>query len=215
MVHSLAKGTLVTVEVTALAAVVGVLLSLVAGSLRSANSRLLRLPAAIYVEVFRGSSALAQLYFIFFALPLVGVTFSPLVAGVLGLGLNFGSYGAEVVRGALRSVPVGQREAAVALNLPPATRFFRVILPSAVPVMLPSLNNMLIDLLKNSALVSTITISELTFQGTLIRENTGATLSVFAILFVIYFALSSVIDAVMRLAERRSNRALHSPVRTA
>lgn len=117
------------------------------------------------MEVFRGTSALVQLFWFYFVLPMFGMKLPALLVGIVVLGANAGAYGAEVVRGAILAVPAGQREAAVALNLTRARTIWRIILPQAVPAMLPPTGNLLIELLKNTALVSLITITDLTFRG--------------------------------------------------
>src|SRR5690606_3067203 len=118
----------------------------------------------VYVEFARGVSAIILLFWMFFALPpLLGVNFTPLIAGVLALGINMGAYGAEVVRGGIQAVPVGQTEAGIALNMTERQRLTQVILPQAVPVILPPFGNLMIEILKGTALVSLITLSDLAF----------------------------------------------------
>jgi len=202
IVPSLLDGAAVTIQVTAGAVVVAFVLAMLAGTARTSHRRPLAWLATVYVEVFRGTSALAQLYFIFFALPLLGVYLSPMTAGVLALGLNGGAYGAEIVRGALNAVPVGQTEAAVALSLGPWTQYRRVIAPLAVPIMLPSACNLVVDMLKNSALVSLITLADITAEAQQLRFASGNTTLLFGAAMVLYFLLSTVVVLVFRVMER-------------
>lgn len=156
-----------------------------------------------YVELFRGTSALVQLFWFYFALPRLGVSLTALGAGVLVLGLNTGSYGAEVVRGAVQAVPEGQRQAARALGLSEAQILRRIVLPQAALRMVPPAGNLLIELLKNTALASTITLTELTFRAQALRSETLRTVEIFSVTLVIYFVIAQVISFAMSLLERR------------
>jgi polar amino acid transport system permease protein len=205
-IPTLLEGALLTAEITALAAVLGIALSFVGAFGRMSSHSPLRWLAGAYIEIFRGTSALVQLFWLFFVLPLFGVELSPFLVGVLALGLNLGAYGAEVVRGAITGVPRTQVEAAIALNLTSAQRVRLVVLPQAVGVMLPAFGNLLIELLKATSLVSLITLSDLTFRADIIRASTGETASIFLVVLLVYFAMSGVIIALVRLGERRVNR---------
>lgn len=203
----LLRGLAVTLEITAVAGVLAVAIALAAGLARSSSRRWLRWPAAAYVETFRGTSALVQLFWFYFVLPFFGLALTPFAAGVLVLALNTGAYGSEVVRGALAAVPRGQREAAAALNLSATRTLWRILLPQALPAMLPPAGNLAIELLKNSALVSLITITDLTFSAQLLRAESLRTAEIFALVLVLYFAVALAITGVVRMLERRSRRA--------
>jgi polar amino acid transport system permease protein len=198
---------------TLIATVGGIALTLVAsftaGLALLSPRRAVRLPARIYVEGFRGTSEVVQLFWIYFVLPvLVGLQLVPLYAGVLVLGLNHGAYGAEIVRGAVLSVPRAQYEGCVALSMSPAQRMRRVILPQAVVEMLPPFNNLFIQLLKSTAILSLITVADVTRQGTaiLIPNFGGDTGTIFICLALIYLVLAALVTAAMRLAERVAAR---------
>ncbi|MBI2952421.1 ectoine/hydroxyectoine ABC transporter permease subunit EhuC [bacterium] len=197
------SGAVVTVELTAGAAGVACVAAFLAGLGRLSRRRPVRWLAGTYVEAFRGTSALVQLFWAYFALPLVGVSLDAMTAGVLALGLNTGAYGAEVVRGAVRAVPQGQHEAALALNLTNAQKMRHVILPQALVAALPPAGNLLIEMLKNTSLVSLITISELTFRGQTLRAETLRTVEIFGLLLVVYFLLALLITSGVRALERR------------
>lgn len=199
----LLQGLWVTVQITVGAALLAIPLAILSGLGRLSNQRLLRWPASVYVEVFRGTSALVQLFWFFFVLPLFGIQLPALLVGIVVLALNAGAYGAEVVRGAVMAVPSGQREAAVALNMTRAKIIRRIVLPQAIPAMLPPATNLMIELLKNTALVSLITITDLTFRGQLLRSETLKTVEVFGLMLLLYFAAALVITAGMRMLERR------------
>ncbi|AHC48324.1 ectoine/hydroxyectoine ABC transporter permease subunit EhuC [Achromobacter xylosoxidans] len=203
LVPPLLEGLAVTLEVMAGAVVLAVPLALVAGVGRLSTVRPVRWLASIYVEVFRGTSALVQLFWFYFVLPLFGVQLPAMLVGIVVLALNAGAYGAEVVRGAIRAVPPGQREAGVALNLTRGQIMRRIVVPQAIPAMLPPAGNLLIELLKNTALVSLITITDLTFRGQLLRSETLRTTEIFTLMLLLYFAVALLITAGVRLLERR------------
>ncbi|WP_435099675.1 ectoine/hydroxyectoine ABC transporter permease subunit EhuC [Arhodomonas sp. AD133] len=204
----LLAGAWVTVQLTALAIVLGLFMGFAAGLMRVSESWPARAIAAVYVEVFRGTSALVQLFWMFFVLPHFGIHLDPFTVGWLALGLNIGSYGGEVVRGAILAVPKGQYEAATSLNMPKWLAMRRVIVPQALVNMIPPWGNLFIELLKATSLVSLITISDLTFQAKQLNDRTFQTIEIFTLVLAIYLLIALVITAVMRLLERRAGRGL-------
>ncbi len=203
LVPPLLQGLVVTLKIMLGAAVLGIVLALLAGVARMSSLSWVRWVAAIYVEVFRGTSALVQLFWFYFVLPLFGIQLPATLVGILVLGANAGAYGAEVVRGAIKAVPLGQREAGVALNLSRVQIMRRLILPQAIPAMLPPAGNLMIELLKNTALVSLVTITDLTFRGQLLRNETLRTPEIFGLMLLLYFAVALVITGGVRLLERK------------
>ncbi|MDY0324459.1 MAG: ectoine/hydroxyectoine ABC transporter permease subunit EhuC [Candidatus Carbobacillus sp.] len=202
---SLMKGLMVTLEVFFLGSVIAALLAFIAGMMRLSKFRIVRFVAAVYVEFFRGTSLLIQLFWIFYVLPFFGVDLSAMMAGVLALGLNYGAYGSEVVRSAIRAVPKGQTEAAIALNMAPTLRFRRIILPQAWPLMIPPFGNLLIELLKGTSLVSLITLSDLTFQAMSLRTTVSKLeIPIFALLLIIYFVIAYAVTLIMRAMEKKA-----------
>jgi polar amino acid transport system permease protein len=208
MLLPLLRGLATTVELTLAAVALAVVIALAAGLARMSPRRALAWPAVIYIEVFRGTSALVQLFWFYFVLPFFGIELPAFAAGVLVLALNTGAYGAEVVRGAVLAVPRGQLDAAAALNLSRLQALWRIVMPQAFPAMLPPAGNLAIELLKNSALVSLITITELTFAAQLLRAETLRSAEIFGLVLVLYFAVALCITAGMRLLERRAARGL-------
>ncbi|CAM3389882.1 ectoine/hydroxyectoine ABC transporter permease subunit EhuC [Hydrogenibacillus schlegelii] len=205
LLPGLLRGLRVTLEVFVLGAMLALGLSFAVGLLRLSRFPIVRTLAAAYVEFFRGTSLLIQLFWLYYALPFFGVELSALAAGVLGLGLNYGAYGSEVVRSAIRSVPKGQWEAAIALNLSPLVRFRRVILPQAWPLMLPPFGNLLIELLKGTSLVSMITLGDMTFQAMSLRTTYARyEVPLFLLLLVLYFLIATATSAIVRRLERRA-----------
>jgi polar amino acid transport system permease protein len=195
-------GVWVTIQVTILAALLAIAMSFLAGLGRMSGNRVVRTAARIYIELFRGTSLVAQLFWVFFVLPQFGISLSALVSGVIAIGLCNGAYGSEIVRGAIEAVPRGQREAAVALNFTSAQTFRHVVLPQAAVVMVPLFGSLVIEILKGSALVSLITLADLTFQAKniiLVHVNTAPVLTV---VLIIYFCLALVISSGSRRLER-------------
>jgi polar amino acid transport system permease protein len=196
-------GAIVTAQVTLLAAPLAALLAFVAGLARLSGWGVVRQAALVYGEIFRGTSLLVQLFFLFYVLPVAGVSLPPIETGVLALGLNFGAYGAEVVRGAVVSVDRGQWDASVAINMTRGTAMRRIILPQAILRMLPPFGNLLIELLKATSLLSLITVADLTFRGKELFQLTGNTTTIYSLTFLIYLALALPLAAFVRWAERR------------
>ncbi|ARP94627.1 ectoine/hydroxyectoine ABC transporter permease subunit EhuC [Bordetella genomosp. 13] len=204
LLEPLLEGLAVTLQITVGAAALAVPMALAAGLGKMSGSRAVRAVSTVYVEVFRGTSALVQLFWFYYVLPtMFGIKLPALLVAIVVLAANAGAYGAEVVRGAIAAVPAGQREAALALNFTRAQIMRRVVLPQAFSAMLPPAGNLLIELLKNTALVSLITITDLTFRGQLLRSDTLRTTDVFVAMLLMYFAVALLITGGIRLLERR------------
>lgn len=187
---ALLNGLKVTIEVMFFAMIIGFILAFVAGLGRISKHLFVRMIATIYVEFIRGTSLLVQLFWIYFALPFIGIRLSAMLAGILALGLNSGAYGSEVVRSSILSVPKGQTEASIALNMTPFKRMWRIIMPQAFVMMLPSFGNLQIELLKGTALVSLITLADLTYQGNILNASTMQTPTIYTMLLIIYFIIA-------------------------
>lgn len=205
---ALLDGALVTVQITAMASVLAIICAAIAGLARLSRFRPVRMIAVTYVEFFRGTSALVQLFWLFFVLPAFGINLPPMVVAVIGLGLHIGAYGAEIVRSAVTAVPRGQREAAIALNMSPMLAMRRVILPQATIAMLPPFNNLSIELLKATSLVSLITITDLTFKANVLNMATLKTAEIYSAVLVMYFVISMAITLTFRMVERRLSAGL-------
>ena len=185
-----ASGAWITAQQTVLASLLAIAIALLMGLMRLARNLVVRGIAIVYIEIFRGTSLLVQLYWIFFVLPLFGLPLEKFTAGFVAVGMNLGAYGAEVVRGAIQSVPRGQYEAALALNIPPASKMRRIILPQAVLIMLPQWGNLLIELLKGTALVALISVGDLMFEAKQINGSTFLSIEAFGIALIIYYIMA-------------------------
>ncbi|GAA0788028.1 ectoine/hydroxyectoine ABC transporter permease subunit EhuC [Roseibium denhamense] len=192
-----------------LAAVLAVMVSLVMGLGKLSSNPALRWPAVAYIEFFRGSSLLVQLFLLFYVLPLFGLTFDKYVTGFLALGLNLGAYGAELVRGGIQAVPRGQWEAAYSLSMSPAKRMWRIILPQALLNMLPPWGNLIIELLKGTALVALIAVPDLMFEARQINGSTFLSAQSFGTALIMYFVFARfIVTPFMRWLERFMTRKL-------
>ncbi|MGY5795145.1 ectoine/hydroxyectoine ABC transporter permease subunit EhuC len=208
----LAHGALVTVQFTLYSIFFGGICSFAFGIGKLSKNWAIRGLSIVYIEIFRGTSLLVQLFWLFFALPIVGdmmgidLRLPPVVAGVLALSLNLGAYGAEIVRGAIQSVSPSQYEAAKALNFSPTHTLWRVALPQAIPEMMPSFSNLAIAALKDTSLVSLITLTDLTFAAEQLRNFSQDSTTVYTIVLFMYFGMALVIALAMRIVEMSVSR---------
>lgn len=203
LVPMLWRGVSITVQLTLASAVLAFFVSFLIGFGRLSGFRPVYYLTTIFVEVFRGTSLLVQLFWFYFVLPHFGLDLSPMQTGILVLGLNYGAYGSEIVRSSILAIPKTQTEAGVALNMTPLQIMFRVIVPQAFLIMLPPFGNLLIELLKGTALVSTIALSDLLFMGTQLRVSTMRSLEIFSLVLIIYFLLAYPLTLFVRRFEKK------------
>lgn len=190
-----------TLKLSTMSAALAFILSIVFGIARYSRNPVIRISASVYIEFFRGTSALAQLFWLFYVLPYMGVDLTPTQCAVLGLGLCFGAYGAEVVRACLEAVPQGQLDAAAALNFSWFKTMRIVVLPEALIMMIPLFTNLLIELIKATSLVSLITIPDLTFQAKAIISKSYSSGSVLLTTLAVYLVISLITSTVMKRIE--------------
>lgn len=203
---TLLAGFKVTLIATALGAVVAAVLGLAFAILRRSRNRALALCTGFVVEFIRGTPLLVQLYFIFYVLPDLGIRLPALAAGVLGMGLHYATYAAEVYRGGIESVPRGQWEAARATNLTPRQTWLHVILPQAVPPMIPAMANYLLAMFKETPLLSAITVLELMNQAKSVANSSYRYVEPMTLVGVIFLAISLVSVVILKALERRFAR---------
>ncbi|MGX1562017.1 ectoine/hydroxyectoine ABC transporter permease subunit EhuC [Streptomyces sp. NPDC055506] len=198
------KGVWTTVQLLVCSALLGAAVSFVVGVARSHRLKIVRFLAGFYTEVFRGTSALVMIFWVFFVLPVAfGWQLVPLWAGTLALGLTYGAYGAEIVRGALGSVDPAQQEGGIALSFTPWQRLRLILLPQAVPEMIPPFSNLLIELLKGTALVSITGMGDLTFSANLVRLALQESAEIYTYILLIYFVIAFLLTRVMRGLEKK------------
>ncbi|TLX56351.1 ectoine/hydroxyectoine ABC transporter permease subunit EhuC [Stutzerimonas nosocomialis] len=208
LIPLLLQGAWMTLQVTFWGSLLAIVSAILGALGRLSPIAPVRWLAVTYIELFRGTSLLVQLFWLYFVLPMppFNIELSAFSVAVIGLGLHIGAYGAEVMRGAIRSVHKGQYEACVALNMTPVRRFYRIVLPQALLAAIPPGTNLLIELLKNTSLVSLITLSDLTFRARQLDQATFMTLEIFALTLVLYFVMAQAINLAMRLLDRRLSR---------
>jgi ectoine/hydroxyectoine ABC transporter permease protein EhuD len=196
-------GVQVTVFLTfvsmAVALVIGLVLALAQFDKRK---KYLSWPARAFVEIIRGTPLLLQLFYIFYVFPFFGLRLDRTVAAILGLGINTGAYLSEVFRAGIDAVDKGQWEAADALGMPTGLTLRHVVLPQAFRIVVPPVGNYFISLFKDTALVSTISVSELLFSGQLLAAQTFRYVEIYSIIFLIYFGISYPASLGVRWIER-------------
>jgi polar amino acid transport system permease protein len=202
--RELAHGALVTVEITVGAIVLGCLVGLAVGLGRlDSRRRLIYAACTAYVSFIRGTPLLVQLFIWFFGLPHFGINLPAFFCGVVGMGMYSGAYVSEIVRGAIQSIDRGQMEAARSLGMPYGVAMREIVIPQAVIRMIPPLGNEFIALIKNSSLVSLLTIADLMHEGQKIISTSYRSLEVYLAIALIYFVLTNLTGLALRGAERR------------
>lgn len=192
----------------ALAAMIGgLLIGFPVAVLRMLPYRLLAWPAGIYVSLMRGTPLLVQMFIIYYGLPSVGIEFTPVTAGILALSLNSGAFLSESLRGAIGAVSKGQWAASYSLGLGYWRTLYYVVLPQALRVAVPAMSNTLISLIKDTSLVSVITLTELMLATKEVISTTFQPLPLYLAAAAIYWLLSLLFEALQRRAEQRLNRA--------
>jgi polar amino acid transport system permease protein len=205
-----------TVILTILSFALSLVVGLIVAAMRlNPAMKLLYIPATIYLEIFRCTPMILQLFFAYFALPMLGVSLSPMTAGVLSLGMCIGAYLSEVFRGAILAVDRGQWEASSALAMSWSETMRYTILPQAVRIALPATGNYAISLFKDSALASTVSVVELLFAAQLIASDTFQYITVYTIIGVFYAAVCYPTSLAIRRLERRLDITLRRSPRTA
>jgi His/Glu/Gln/Arg/opine family amino acid ABC transporter permease subunit len=200
----LLDGLKYTVTLTIFSFALSLVVALIIAAMRlNPALKLLYIPATIYLEIFRCTPMILQLFFAYFALPSLGINLSPMTAGVLSLGMCVGAYLSEVFRAAILAVDRGQWEASrrLAMSWPMTMRY--TILPQAARIALPSTGNYAIALFKDSALASTVSVVELLFSAQLIASETFEYIKVYTIIGIFYFAVCYPTSIAIRRLERR------------
>lgn len=193
--------------ITVLVIIVSWVCGLIAALARASDIFVVRQIANFYIWFVRGTPALIQIFIVYFGLPpLLGLKMSPFTAGVLALGLNSGAYVAEIIRSGLSAIPRGQMESSLALGMGRAQIMRRIILPQVVRIILPSMTNEAISTLKNTSLLSTITVVELTLYAQTIIATTFRPFEFYIATAVIYLVLTTLMTNLSAWAERYNAR---------
>lgn len=203
---TLLQGLKITLLVTVLGAIVAAVLGLVFAVARRSAFKPLARGTSVLVQFIRGTPLLVQLYVIFYVLPDIGIRLPALVAGVIGIGLHYATYTAEVYRGGIEAVPRGQWEAARATNLTLRQTWAHVVLPQAVPPMIPALANYLIAMFKETPLLSAITVLELMNQAKSVANSSYRYVEPMTMVGVFFLVISLISVALISLLEARYGR---------
>ncbi|MDD1767289.1 MAG: amino acid ABC transporter permease [Methanomassiliicoccales archaeon] len=198
-----AKGAILTLEISLSAIAIGFVLGILMGLGRVSRILPVRLLSTGYVEALRGTPLLVQIFIIYFGLPSIGIYLSPLVSGILAVGLNSAAYQAEIIRGGIQSVPKGQLEAARSIGMTYTQSMRHVVLPQALRLIVPPMTNEFITLIKDSSLVSAIGIWELTLVGKELNAKYFEPFQIFIFIAIVYFIMTYATSKIMRRVEKR------------
>lgn len=203
---TLGSALVITIQATVLGMLVAVTLGLVLAMLRRSRLRIVSLPTAFVIEFVRSTPLLVQMYFLFYVLPLTGAKMSPLTTGIVALGVHYATYCAEVYRAGIEAVPRGQWEAATALNMSRWRTAVGVVLPQAIPPVVPALGNYLVAMFKDTPLLSAITVVELLQQSKMIGSATFRYTEPLTLVGLLFLALSLMAAWGVRGLEARLQR---------
>lgn len=200
----LVRGALFTLELTAIGALLGVGLGIVGAVVRAWNIRPFAAIFGVYVELIRNTPFLVQLFFFFFALPAIGLRWSPQTAALVAMVVNLGAYATEIIRAGIESIPKGQIEAGRALNLKPWEIFRFVIIKPALKAIYPALTSQFILLMLSSAVVSVISADDLTSVAANLQSQTFRSFEIYIVVAAIYLALALAFSALFKLIYKRT-----------
>lgn len=197
------KATLMTVEISALSIMFGFLIGLFSALGKMSHNKLISIPSKFYVWFFRATPLLVQIFLIYFGLPQFGIRLSPFVAGVIAMSINAGAYYAEIIRAGIQSVHHGQMEAARSLGMSYPLSMRRIILPQAIKVIVPPFGNESIILIKDTSLLSTITILEVTLMAQRLISSTWKPFELYLIAAFYYAVITSVLNFFLHRYEKK------------
>jgi polar amino acid transport system permease protein len=203
---TLAKASLITIEATILGFALAATIGLVLAILRMSRSGWVAIPTAGFIEFIRSTPLLIQIFFVFFVFPEFGINLSAMTAGVLAIGLHYGTYCSEVYRAGLANIPRGQWEASTALNLSYYHTFRDVIIPQAIPPVVPALGNYLVALFKETPLLSAIAVLELMQTAKILGSENFRYTEPITLVGLFFLAFSLVTAALIRQVEHYLNR---------
>lgn len=203
---TLGEALIITIQATVLGMALAVTLGLALALLRRSKLFIVSAPAAVFIEFVRSTPLLVQIYFLFYVLPVTGVQMSPLVTGIVALGIHYAAYCAEVYRAGIEAVPRGQIEASTALNLSPFRTAVGIVLPQAIPPVVPALGNYLVAMFKDTPLLSAITVVELLQQSKMIGSATFRYTEPLTLVGIMFLLLSLAAAWGVRRLEHRLAR---------
>lgn len=192
-----------TIELSIFSLSIGVVFSIIGGIARLSSNIIIHKIAFIYVWIFRGTPLLVQLFILYFGLPQLGIQLQPMEAAVLGLALNTGAYATEIVRSGIQAIDKGQIEAAQSLGMSKLLTMYRVIAPQAIKVIIPPMVNQFIMTIKNSSMVSLLTITELFQTGQQVITTTFRSFEVYTVVGLFYLVVTSILMVFSSYLEKR------------
>ncbi|MDH2328116.1 ectoine/hydroxyectoine ABC transporter permease subunit EhuD [Cereibacter sp. SYSU M97828] len=194
----LLTGMWVTIQAAVLGFALALVLGLVWAVLKAAPLRIIAWPAAVVTEFLRDTPLLVQLFFLYYVLPEYGIVLPAFMTGALALGLQYSAYTAEVYRAGLQAVPRGQHEAALALNLTPARKFTHIVVPQAIPRIVPAMGNYLVSIMKDVPVLSVVTVLEMLNVARIIGDRTFDYLIPLSMVGAIYLVMTLIASAGVR-----------------
>lgn len=202
----LLQGSVMTIQLTVITLLLGSLLGIIIALSKISKNPILYWIAAFYTWIFRGTPLILQLFFFYYALPMMGITLTSFSAAIIGLSLNCGAYMAEIIRGGIISIDKGQFEAAKALGFNYFQTMTKIILPQAFRIIIPPVGNEFIAMLKDTSLVSTIAMVELMRSATQIASATFKYTEVLLTAAVLYLIMTTVFTSLFSIIEKRLSR---------
>ena len=199
----IAQGLTITVLITITGTAIAMCIGLVLAIMRRARTKWISLPAEAFVEFVRATPLLVQLFFLYFGLPVFGISLSALVTGIIGIGLNYSAYTAEVYRAGIEGVPRGQWEAARALNFSHGQTWVRIILPQAVRKVIPALGNYLIAMFKDTPILASISVLEMLEQAQIVGSENFRYLEPMTLVGLLFILVSYPATLLVRRLEVR------------
>lgn len=197
----------ITIKVTIISFILSLILSFIIGTLRSEKNNIKSVDfiLSFYIEIFRGTPLLIQLFFIYYGLPSIGINMSSYTAAILGLSLNNAAYMSEIIRAGLLSVEKGQKEASFVLGYSRLQTLIHIIYPQAIRIAVPPIMNSFSTLLKESSLISVLAITELTRSGQLIYTRTYRAFEIYLFLGILYFSMTYIVSLLTKKIEKNIN----------
>lgn len=202
----LEAGIKVTVPLTLVSFVLGLILALLTALARLSNIKPLVLIAKFYVWIIRGTPLLVQLFIIFYGLPASGITLDAITAAIIGFTLSVGAYNSEIIRAAILSIPKGQWEAGYSIGMTDKQALIRIVIPQAIRVSIPPLANSFISLVKDTSLAASITVTEMFQIGQRITATTYEPLLIYCEVAFLYLIFCTVLSKVQNVLEKRMDR---------
>jgi cystine transport system permease protein len=197
-----------TIWISIVTMLIGLVIALLVAMASMSKRRILRYPAHFYISVIRGTPLLVQLVILYFGFPVINITLTPVAAALIGLSLNVGGYAAETIRGALLSVPQGQWEAAQSINMTYWQTMRRIIIPQAVRVAIPPLSNTFLSLVKDTSLLSVITVPEMLYQAKVVGGRELDYMTMYILVAFFYWIICTLLSVVQNRLEKYFSRYL-------